>query len=247
MSDRYQHLQKMSSDQLEKLLQEDAQRSDDRQMDTEQVFYILQLLEERGAGNGADPVKAYGSFRKEYLTKEQRECKVQCKVRPFAKYVGVAAAAAAAVVLTVSVLWPQLSGLGKSRQFKLESLSANSVSIQDASGKQTAVGRVEFDQYSLCAIIDPETDAAEEYDYTAVVTYTYYPVDATSAEGLRTASFVLSTNGKGKTGEQIAFFPGKISGICSATATFRAVERKENGRTVLQDATVEFPQVNSGG
>lgn len=247
MPDRYQDLQKMSSDQLEKLLREDAQRSDDRQMDTEQVFYILQLLEERGAGNGADPVKAYGTFRKEYLTKEQREYKVQRKVHPFAKYVGVAAAAAAAVVLTVSVLWPQLSGMGKSQQFKLESLSANSVSIQDASGKQTAVGTVEFDQYSLCAIIDPETDTAEDYDYTAVVTYTYYPVGATSAEGLRTASFVLSTDGKGKTGEQIAFFPGKISGICSATATFRAVERKENGRTVLQDAIVEFPRVNSGG
>ena len=193
MSDRYQDLQKMSSDQLEKLLREDAQRSDDRQMDTEQVFYILQLLEERGAGNGADPVKAYGTFCKEYLTKEQREYKAQRKVHPFAKYVGVAAAAAAAVVLTVSVLWPQLSGMGKSQQFKLESLSANSVSIQDASGKQTAVGTVEFDQYSLCAIIDPETDTAEDYDYTAVVTYTYYPVGATSAEGLRTASFVLST------------------------------------------------------
>lgn len=245
MSDRYQHLRGLSTEKLEKLLQEDAQGSDDRYMDTEQMFYILQILEDRGAGNGADPQKALGTFRRDYMPREQRAQTRQAKAIPFRKYIWAAvASAAAAAALVVGVLWPAASGKGQA--LHLESLSANSVSIVDAQGRQTAVGTVEYDQYSISATIDPQEGTAEDYAYTAVVTYTYYPVNATGTDSLKTVTFELSTEEVGTSDTQITFFPGKIGGIYSASATFRAVEKKEDGKTVLQDATVEFPRLNGG-
>ena len=210
-----------------------------------QMFYILQILEDRGAGNGADPEKALGTFQRDYLPRELRVQTRQTKAIPFKKYIWAAvASAAAAAALVVGILWPAVSGRGQ--DLHLESLSANSVSIVDAQGRQRAVGTVKYDQYSISAAIDPQDEAAEDYAYTAVVTYTYYPVNTTDTDSLKTVTFELSTEEMGTSDAQIAFFPGKIGGIYSASATFRAVEKKENGKTVLQDATVEFPRVNSG-
>lgn len=219
----------MTTQQLEDLLRADAEGTGN--LDTDSLFYIMELLAARQESEGRSVEEAYAEFREEYMPRQEKKGKRWI-------FLGVAAAVAA-IVLLVSALIPATPRPAQPRQFELRKLAENAVAITDESGNFAAMGTVSCDGYAITASIDA-MNLDDDYAYYAIVTYSY---SAAGKGNMVTENFSLTTAENGFEIRQIACTPERVLQVRSASAAFYAVEKAGNGEPRLIAEVESFPVV----
>lgn len=249
-------LKEMSTEELEKMIRQDCAG------DEEQTLAVLAELADRQKSPEeweTQTREAYDSFRQDYLPAAGGESlyeEAAPKRLPLKRI--LAAAAAVAVVLTgawaldlrgwtdalISAWTPaqtEPSETVQPRQFQLVNLSDSAVAITDEENNCAALGVVTLEKYAITASIDAMR-LDDGYEYTALVTYTYYTNENGIGGSLRSESILLTTAEEGSQVTRITYRPEYIGQICEASVSFTAVE-KGGKNTVLENAQVHFSNV----
>ena len=246
----------LSTEELEKRIREDSIG------DEEQLLAALEVLAERQKSPEeweAQTRKAYDSFRQNYLPAMGGESLYEeaAPKRQSVRRILAAAAAAAVVLLGAWALdlrgwtngllsaWTpaqtEPSEPAQPRKFQVVNLSDSAVAITDEENNWAAVGVVTLEKYAITASIDAMR-LDDGYEYTALVTYTYYTNENGIVGRLRSESIRLTTAEEGAQVARITYWPEYIGQICEASVSFTAVE-KSGKNTVLENACVQFSNV----
>ena len=219
----------MTTQQLEDLLRADAEGTGN--LDTDSLFYIMELLAARQEPEGRSAEEAYAEFREEYMPRQEKTGKRWI-------FLGIAAAVAA-IVLLVTALIPPTPQPAQPREFVVRNLTDSTVAITDADGNFAALGTVSCDGCAITASIDA-MDRSDAYAYYAIVTYSY----STAGTGnMVTENFFLTTAEDGFEIRQIVCAPDSSSQMRGASASFYAVEKAGNGEPRLIAEVESFPVV----
>lgn len=220
----------MPSEQLEALLRLDAEGTEN--LDTDSLFYIMELLAARQP-EGRSTGEAYEEFQREYLPGKKNTKRLWAVL-------GAAAAVAAIVILLASV-FPDPPQPARPREFTLQNLTGNAVSITDADGNCAALSTISCDGYTITASIDA-MDRDDGYSYYAVVTYSYC---APGVGTLVTEQFPVTTAEAGFEIKRVTCSLNRVTQVRSASASFYAVEKSGTGEPKLIAASAEFPITQS--
>ena len=170
----------MNTNELERLLREDAMRPETDPDDVESLFEVMQELASRQGEETVDTKQAYASFETHYLPCADMEESLyaQQKSQKRARlFMVLRTAAAAAAVLIFGILisnalgWKPWDALPEPPEEKVPG-SVVSVAIPDAEGREVAVGTVSIDRYGIRASIE-EKDA-QERSCEVSVSYSFY-------------------------------------------------------------------------
>lgn len=167
----------MNTNELERLLREDALGQETDPEDVEMLFEAMQELASRQE-EAIDTEKAYASFKTHYAPRRNSEESMYAQTdggsRGLRKILWPAAAAA---VIAVGILipgllrWKPWSPQPEQPQENLPG-SVVSVAIPDGEGREVAVGTVSVDRYSVSATIEGKD--SQEHFYEVSVSYSFY-------------------------------------------------------------------------
>lgn len=216
----------MNTNELERLLREDAMRPETDPDDVEALFEVMQELASRQGEETVDTKQAYASFETHYLPCADMEESLyaQQKSQKRARLFMVLRTAAAAAVIAVGILlsdwlgWKPWAPQPELPEEKIPG-SVVSVAIPDADGREVAVGTVTIDRYGISASIE-EKDARER-TYEVSVNYSFYADNTAQANEYWTViGDTVTTTGS----ESIILQENRgdeFRNLCGAEVTFR--------------------------
>ena len=231
----------MNTNDLEKLLREDALGQETDPEDVEMLFEAMQELASRQE-EAIDTEKTYASFRTHYAPRRNSEESMYAQTdggsRGLRKILWPAAAAA---VIAVGILipgllrWKPWSPQPEQPQENLPG-SVVSVAIPDGEGREVAVGKVTIDRYGISASIE-EKDAGER-TYEVSVNYSFYADNTAQANEFWT---VLGDTVTATGSEDVVLrenYGGSYDNLRGAEVTFRELS---SDKSVTQSVVCVYP------
>lgn len=237
----------MNTNELERLLREDAVRPETDPDDVEALFEAMRELAARQEET-IDTEKAYASFKAHYAPCGDSEDSLYDQPENGMTLVGrhrlhkvLRAVAAAAAVIALGILlsdWLDWKPWAPQPELPEEKVpgSVVSVAIPDADGREVAVGTVTIDRYGIRASIE-EKDA-QERTYEVSVNYSFYADNTAQANEYWT---VIGDTVTATSSESIILQENRgdeFRNLCGAEVTFRELS---SGKSVTQSLICVYP------
>lgn len=227
-SGKNRRITEMNTNELERILREDAVRSETDPEDVEALFEVMQELASRQE-KATDTKKAYASFKAHYAPCADSEDSLYAQPENGMAVVGrhrlhkVLRAVAAAVVALGILLsdWLDWKPWAPQPELPEEKVpgAVVSVAIPDADGREVAVGTVTIDRYGISASIE-EKDTRER-TYEVSVNYSFYADNTAQANEYWT---VIGDTVTTTSSESIILQENRgdeFRNLCGAEVTFR--------------------------
>ena len=230
----------MNTNELERLLREDAVRPETDPEDVEALFEAMRELAARQEET-IDTKKAYASFKAHYAPRRNSEESLYAQADGGRRSHRILWPAAAAAAIAVGILLPGLlrwkpwSPQPEQPQENLPG-SVVSVAIPDGEGREVAVGKVTIDRYGISASIE-EKDAGER-TYEVSVNYSFYPDNTAQANEFWT---VLGDTVTATGSEDVVLrenYGGSYDNLRGAEVTFRELS---SDKSVTQSVVCVYP------